>query len=111
MAHNHFVYMIRCKDATLYTGYTTDVHKRFAKHQAGKGAKYTRGRGPLELMYTEGFATTIEAMQREYELKQLSKQAKLSLINQRKEEYHGTSTTELPDEGSGRVIYCSYANW
>lgn len=90
--------MIRCKDDTLYTGYTTDVHKRFEKHQTGKGAKYTRGRGPLELMYTEEFATKTEAMQREYELKQLSKQEKLSLIDERKEEVHGTSTTELPDK-------------
>lgn len=93
MGYKHFVYIIRCKDATLYTGYATDVGKRFKKHQAGKGAKYTRGRSPLELVYTEGFTTKTEAMQREYELKQLSKQMKLALIDQKKEGFHGTSAT------------------
>jgi len=93
MAYKHFVYMIRCKDDTLYTGYATDVEKRFEKHQAGKGAKYTRGRSPLELVYTEGFATKTEAMQREYALKQLSKEMKLSLIDQRKEGFYGSGAT------------------
>ena len=51
-----YVYMLRCGDDTLYTGMTDDVEKRFAAHAAGRGAKYTRGRGPLELVYTEELA-------------------------------------------------------
>lgn len=74
--------MIQCKDNTLYTGYTNNVKERFRKHQSGKGAKYTRGRGPLELVYTEEFATKETAMSREYALKRLTREEKLQLIKE-----------------------------
>lgn len=76
----HTVYMLRCKDDTLYTGYTNDLSHRMKMHESGKGAKYTRGRGPLQIVHTEYYETKEEAMQREYEIKQLSKQQKLLLI-------------------------------
>ena len=75
-----YVYMLRCGDGTLYTGMTDNVKKRFAAHCAGKGAKYTRGRGPLELVYTEAVSDKSAALRREYEIKKLSRQGKLDLI-------------------------------
>ena len=75
-----YVYMLRCGDGTLYTGMTDNVEKRFASHCAGKGAKYTRGRGPLELVYTEAVSDKSAALRREYEIKKLSRQGKLDLI-------------------------------
>ena len=76
----HYVYLIRCGDDTLYTGYTTNVERRLEEHQRGDGAKYTRGRGPLELVHIEEFTTRSAAMTREYEIKQLSRDAKERLI-------------------------------
>ena len=75
-----FVYMLRCGDGTLYTGITDDVEKRLSAHRAGKGAKYTRGRGPLELVYTEQQSDKSAALHREYEIKQLTRQEKLNLL-------------------------------
>lgn len=83
MANDFYIYMIECGDGSLYTGYTTDVKARFQKHEAGKGAKYTRGRGPLTLKYVESFATKQLAMQREWEIKKLSKLEKLKLIDEK----------------------------
>ena len=77
-----FVYMLRCADGTLYTGMTDNVEKRFAAHQAGKGAKYTRGRGPLELVYTEQQPDKSGALRRELAIKKLTKQEKLKLCGQ-----------------------------
>ncbi|MGM9979162.1 MAG: GIY-YIG nuclease family protein [Clostridium sp.] len=77
----NYVYMIRCKDGSLYTGWTNNLEKRFRNHCKGKGAKYTRGRGPLELVYYEVFEEKKEAMKREYEIKQLKKSEKEKLIN------------------------------
>lgn len=76
----HLVYMLKCKDHTLYTGYTNDLAHRLIMHEAGKGAKYTRGRGPFEVVYTEEFLTKQEALKREYQIKQLSRAEKESLI-------------------------------
>ncbi len=76
---NWYVYVLRCGDASLYTGITDDVEKRLAAHRAGKGAKYTRGRGPLELMYVEEQPDKPAALRREYEIKQLTRQEKLEL--------------------------------
>ncbi len=78
-----YVYILRCGDGTLYTGSTDDVEKRLAAHRAGKGAKYTRGRGPLELVYSEQLPDKSAAMRREYAIKQLSRQEKLNLIGDR----------------------------
>jgi putative endonuclease len=76
----YYVYIIECKDGTLYTGWTLDVKERVAKHNQGKGAKYTRSRSPVVLKYFEDFSTKKEALQREHFIKQLSREAKLKLI-------------------------------
>jgi putative endonuclease len=73
----HFVYILKCVDSTLYTGYTTDVDKRVAMHQKGKGAKYTRGRLPVQLIYYEEFDNKSDAMKREYAIKQMSHKQKM----------------------------------
>ncbi len=75
-----YVYMLRCKDGTLYTGMTDDLSRRLAAHNAGKGAKYTRGRGPVELVYYEELETKVEACRREYQIKRLTRQEKMKLI-------------------------------
>jgi putative endonuclease len=75
------VYFVRCKDNTLYTGITTDLKKRIAAHNAGKGAKYTRGRGPVEVVWFEGGMTQGEALCKEAEIKKLSRAQKEALIN------------------------------
>ena len=75
-----FAYVLRCADGTLYAGYTRDVDKRVATHNAGRGASYTRGRRPVELVHLEAFETQREAMQREIQLKKLPRAAKLALI-------------------------------
>jgi predicted GIY-YIG superfamily endonuclease len=77
-----FVYLIRCGDGTLYCGIALDVGARLKAHQEGKGAKYTRGRGPLELVYQEVCATRAAALRREREIKRFSRAKKLSLLNQ-----------------------------
>lgn len=65
----HYVYVLSCGDGSYYTGYTTDVEERLKAHREGRGAKYTRGRGPLQLIYTEEFEDKREAMRREWEIK------------------------------------------
>ena len=80
MENTWYLYILRCKDSTLYTGITTDVEKRFQTHQSGKGAKYTRGRRPLELIYRELCGTHSDALKREWEVKQLSREEKQKLI-------------------------------
>lgn len=80
MAAGYFVYMLRCGDGSLYTGWTTDVKQRLAAHRAGRGAKYTRGRGPLELVYTEALPDKTTALQREFAIKRLTRQEKENLI-------------------------------
>lgn len=88
---DHFVYIIQCADNTLYTGYTTDIKKRITEHNGegssvtalSAGARYTRGRRPVQLVYSEKFATRSEAMQREYAIKQLSRPEKQTLIGRK----------------------------
>ena len=75
-----YVYMLRCRDNSLYTGYTNDVDRRCAVHNAGKGAKYTRARLPVTVVYREELPDKHTAMQREYEIKQLNKSQKEALI-------------------------------
>ena len=75
-----YLYILRCGDGTLYTGITTDVERRLEAHRQGRGAKYTRGRGPLELAYQEECGTHSEALKREYAIKQLSREEKEDLI-------------------------------
>ena len=76
----HFVYILRCSDGTFYTGYTTDPERRTRVHNSGKGAKYTRSRRPVELIYTEEFGEKVEAQRREYAIKQLTRAEKEQLI-------------------------------
>ena len=80
-----YLYILRCKDGSLYTGITTDVEKRMEAHQAGKGAKYTRGRGPLELVYREACGDHSDALKRELEIKRLPREEKLKLIQKPEE--------------------------
>lgn len=77
---SYFVYILRCGDGTLYTGTTDDVERRLAAHRSGKGAKYTRGRGPLELVYRESCADKSAALKRELAVKRLTRKEKLALI-------------------------------
>lgn len=76
------LYILRCGDGSLYTGITTDVQKRLAAHRSGKGAKYTRGRGPLELVYSEKCGSHSDALRRELEIKRLTREEKEILIRQ-----------------------------
>ena len=77
-----YIYILKCSDDTLYTGWTTDVQKRLRCHNRGKGAKYTRCRLPVELVYSEECRDKSSALKREYEIKQLPRDKKLSLIKQ-----------------------------
>lgn len=77
---DHWVYVLRCADGSLYTGYTTDVERRVAEHDDGEGAKYTRGRTPVELVHAEGYESRSAALSREYEIKTFSRRRKLRLI-------------------------------
>ena len=74
------VYMLLCDDNTIYTGITNDLKKRFENHILGKGAKYLRGRKPLEIVYTENFQNRSMATKREREIKKLNRRKKEALI-------------------------------
>ena len=76
----YFTYMVLCSDNTLYTGYTDDLKRRMEVHNSGKGAKYTKARLPVELVYWEKHSTKQKAMQHEYAIKQLSRAQKLKLL-------------------------------
>ena len=76
----HHVYVLSCADGTYYTGYTTDVDRRVAEHDAGEGAKYTRGRTPVDLVHVEDYESRSAAMSREAEIKQLSRAEKEALV-------------------------------
>jgi putative endonuclease len=76
----YFVYIVRCSDGTYYTGSTNDPEKRVARHNAGKGAKYTRSRGPVVLLWSKRMPSWVEAAREEYRIKQLSKKQKEALI-------------------------------
>lgn len=75
-----YLYILRCRDGSLYTGITTDVQKRLEVHRSGKGAKYTRGRGPLELVYSEKCGSHSEALKRELQIKGMTKEEKQQLV-------------------------------
>lgn len=85
----NYVYLLRCADGTLYCGWTTDPEGRVRAHNSGRGAKYTRSRLPVELVYTEAYENRRQALSREWHLKRLSRQEKLALINR--------FSTESPD--------------
>lgn len=76
----YYVYILKCGDGSFYCGYTNDVEKRFEKHKSGKGAKYTRSRLPLEIVYIEEFETKSDALKRECQIKAMKRIQKEKLI-------------------------------
>ena len=76
----NYTYILKCNDETLYTGWTNNLDKRLKDHNDGKGAKYTKARRPVELVYYEEFKSKEEAMKREYAIKQLSRKQKEQLL-------------------------------
>jgi putative endonuclease len=78
----HWVYILRCCDETLYTGYTTDLERRLREHNDGEAAKYTRGRTPVDLVHRERFQSRSAALSREHEIKALSRSAKQRLLRE-----------------------------
>ena len=80
----NYTYILRCRDGSLYTGWTNNLEKRLNCHNAGKGAKYTKARLPVELAYFETFQTKKEAMQREWEIKKMTRQEKIALIKEKR---------------------------
>ena len=79
----NYTYIVRCPDGTLYTGWTNDLEKRLSAHNSGGGAKYTRSRRPVELVYFETYDTKEEAMSREWYIKRLTREQKKELIAKR----------------------------
>ncbi len=77
----NYTYIIECSDGSLYCGWTNNIEKRILAHNEGRGAKYTRGRAPVKLVYLETFETKEEAMSREFYIKKLSREDKLRLIS------------------------------
>ena len=82
MDHKAYMYVVECSDGSYYTGYTMDVKKRLAVHNSGKGAKYTRARLPVKLIYVEGFASKEEAMSAEALLKRKKRQKKERFLSE-----------------------------
>ena len=80
----NYTYIVKCSDGSLYTGWTNNLEKRIKDHNAGRGAKYTKARRPVVLVYKEEFSTKQEAMKREWEIKRLSRKEKLSMIENSK---------------------------
>ena len=80
----HFVYIVRCADGTLYTGYARDPKARVKVHNSGRGARYTAGRRPVRLVYAESYESVGDALRREYALKRRSRAQKEALINRRR---------------------------
>lgn len=83
----NYTYMVRCSDGSFYTGWTNHLEQRIQAHNEGHGAKYTKSRRPVELVYYEVYETKEEAMRREYAIKQLHRMEKLQLIQKYKEEH------------------------
>ncbi len=96
---DNYTYIVRCSDGSLYTGWTNDLKKRIKAHNDGKGAKYTKTRRPVELVYCEHFATKEEAMSREYHIKQLTRIQKIDLIKNSKSTFiQGYCKEELTEK-------------
>lgn len=84
-----WVYILRCRGGTLYTGWTVDLPRRLAQHQAGQGGRYTRSHLPVELVYQEECSTQRDAMRREMEIKRMNRGMKLALMERNKTEGRG----------------------
>jgi len=78
-----YVYILKCQDNSFYTGYTADLGRRIKEHNTGKGAKYTRARKPVQLLYWEDHISIQDAMRREREIKRLSREKKIQLMNKK----------------------------
>ncbi len=85
MDHKAYMYVVECRDGSYYTGYTTDVKKRVAVHNSGKGAKYTRARLPVKLIYAQGFDSKEEAMSAEAFLKRKKRAQKERFLSENQE--------------------------
>lgn len=83
----NYVYIVECSDGTFYTGWTNDLDRRIMMHSNGSGAKYTRGRGPVKLIYHEVFDNKNDAMKREYKIKRMTRKEKMKLISQYTNEF------------------------
>lgn len=81
----NYTYIVKCKDGSLYTGWTNDIERRIKAHNEGKGAKYTKSRRPVKLVYYEEFATKEEAMRREYAIKHMKRKDKEKVIRAKEE--------------------------
>lgn len=84
----NYTYIVECADGTLYTGWTNDLEKRIRAHNSGAGAKYTRSRRPVKLVYFESFPTKEEAMSREWHIKHLTRREKKKLIFLKNQKSH-----------------------
>lgn len=82
----NYVYILECSDGSYYTGWTNNIEKRVNEHNNGTGAKYTRGRGPVKLIYIEKFEMKTDAMKREWQIKQLDRKKKNDLVENFKDE-------------------------
>ena len=80
--NEHYLYVVSCKDESLYAGYTNNLERRIKLHNEGKGAKYTRGRGPIKLVFSKKYATKSEALKAEYAFKQLKRSEKQQYIRE-----------------------------
>ena len=98
----HFAYIVRCSDGTLYTGYARDPHARAKVHNSGRGARYTSGRRPVRLVYTEMFESLSAALKREYQLKRLSRTRKEALIAARSRRRRPRKSIVKSDGPDGR---------
>ncbi|UWP61214.1 GIY-YIG nuclease family protein [Ruminococcus gauvreauii] len=78
----NYTYIVKCKDGSLYTGWTNNLKKRISAHNAGQGARYTKSRRPVELVHCEVFETKEEAMRREYAIKQMTRAQKIKLCRE-----------------------------
>ncbi|MBY6038543.1 GIY-YIG nuclease family protein [Fictibacillus nanhaiensis] len=92
--NEHVVYILECKDGTYYTGYTNKLTQRLRMHEEGKGAKYTRGRGPLKVVFHQHFSSKQEAMRIEFAIKKLNRAAKERIIKEGSVSY--VAAKELP---------------
>jgi putative endonuclease len=81
--NNHFFYVLCCKDGSFYAGYTNNIERRMKLHNEGKGAKYTRGRGPVALLYHTAFAHKSDALKMEYEFKQWTRKKKEQFLKKK----------------------------
>ncbi|MCQ6281853.1 GIY-YIG nuclease family protein [Bacillus sp. EB600] len=85
--NQHFFYVLTCKDGSFYGGYTNNLERRIKLHNEGKGAKYTRGRGPVTLTYYQGFSSKSEALKAEYHFKQFTRKQKIEFLKEEMGEY------------------------